>query len=243
MNYLTKISLWCIVLCSVSASPLAAQTPIIMKQLNVKKINAEAICVARLPELLDSEGVEFQSIDVVNWDAFPYCPTVSFRIAYTDSAMLLHYKVREESVRARYAADNSPVYKDSCVECFISPAEDDIYYNLEINSIGTIILGGGAPGSRVRALPEVTATVDRWASLGNEPFEERIGEVEWEVALVVPYTAFFKHQITSLEGKSIRANFYKCGDELRTSHYVSWNAIGTEKPSFHQPAYFGTLKF
>lgn len=215
-----------------------------MKSLDVHKIGVgDAIRADKLPALLDQEGIAFQPIDVLNWAAFPYCPTVFFRIAYTHNAVLLHYKVKEESVRARYTEDNSPVYKDSCVECFISPADDDIYYNLEINSIGTLILGGGAPGNRVRAVPEVTATIDRWASLGTAPFEERMGEIEWEVAVIVPYTAFFAHRITSLEGKTIRANFYKCGDELHTSHYISWNPIKVDKPSFHQPAHFGTLNF
>jgi hypothetical protein len=26
-------------------------------------------------------------------------------------------------------------------------------------------------------------------------------------------------------------------------HYVTWNPIKTEKPDFHQPSYFGLLKF
>lgn len=47
--------------------------------------------------------------------------------------------------------------------------------------------------------------VQRWSSLGREDFEERVGECSWEVALVIPYSAFFMHNITSLDGKTIRA--------------------------------------
>ena len=32
-------------------------------------------------------------------------------------------------------------------------------------------------------------------------------------------------------------------DMLSVPHYVTWNAVGTEKPDYHQPAYFGLLKF
>ena len=90
---------------------------------------------------------------------------------------------------------------------------------------------------------QVTDQVKRWASLGRQPFDERIGECNWEVALVIPYTVFFKHHITSLDGKIITANFYKCGDELQTPHFLSWNPIKIEKPDFHRPDFFGTLEF
>lgn len=85
--------------------------------------------------------------------------------------------------------------------------------------------------------------VSRWSSLGRTPFEERIGECTWEVALVIPYAVFFKHRITSLDGHTVKANFYKCGDELQTPHFLSWNPINIEKPDFHRPDFFGSLEF
>jgi hypothetical protein len=51
------------------------------------------------------------------------------------------------------------------------------------------------------------------------------------------------HKIKELKGKTFRANFYKCGDMLSVPHYVTWNPVGTKKPDYHQPAYFGLLKF
>ncbi len=41
----------------------------------------------------------------------------------------------------------------------------------------------------------------------------------------------------------LKANFYKCGDELQTPHFLSWNPIEIEKPDFHRPDFFGTLRF
>ena len=46
-----------------------------------------------------------------------------------------------------------------------------------------------------------------------------------------------------LKGKTFRANFYKCGDMLSVPHYVTWNPVGTPKPDYHRPEYFGELKF
>lgn len=211
--------------------------------MNVKKISVANVEVSLLPELLDKEKIGFQSIKTVNWKEYPYCPKVEFRIAHTDDAFLLHFKVREGSVRAKYGEDNGSVWTDSCVEFFSIPAGDGIYYNIECNCIGTILIGAGATrNDRERASQEVMDQVQRWASLGRKPFVERVEESNWEVALIIPYTVFFKHRITSLDGRTVKANFYKCGDELQTPHFLSWNPIQIEKPDFHRPDFFGTLE-
>jgi hypothetical protein len=243
MMNLTKTGLVFIAFFYGGISSLAGVNPDQMKELKVKKISVNAVEADAVPALLSKENVAFEPLDVVNWADFPYRPEVSFRIACTDHAILLHYKVKENSVRARYGQDNEPVYKDACVEFFIIPAADGIYYNLECNCIGTVLLGGGKPGNREQATPSTIRFIDRWASLGRVPFEERIGETAWEVALVIPFTAFFKHDLTSLDGKTVRANFYKCGDDLSVPHFLSWNPILAEKPNFHLPEYFGKLIF
>ena len=171
---------------------------------------------------------------------------MSFRIAHTIDAVLLHFKVKEASVRAKYGEDNGAVWTDSCVEFFSIPAGDGVYYNVECNCIGTILIGAGATrNGREHAPEEITSLVQRWASLGKEPFEERIGDgdITWEVALIIPYAVFFKHQIHSLDGKEIKANFYKCGDDLQTPHFLSWNPIVIEQPDFHRSDFFGMLEF
>lgn len=91
--------------------------------------------------------------------------------------------------------------------------------------------------------PAVVATVKRWSSLGDTPFEERVGECTWELALVIPATAFFRHHIDTLDGRVMKGNFYKCGDMLQTPHYLSWSPIRLERPQFHCPQFFGTLRF
>lgn len=211
--------------------------------MNVKKISVANVEVGLLPELLDKEKIGFQSIKTVNWKEYPYCPKVEFRIAHTDDAFLLHFRVNEGSVRAKYGEDDGSVWTDSCVEFFSVPAGDGIYYNIECNCIGTILIGAGATrNDRERAPQEVMNQVQRWASLGRKPFVERVEDTNWEVALIIPYTAFFKHRIMSLDGRTVKANFYKCGDELQTPHFLSWNPIEIEKPDFHRPDFFGTLE-
>lgn len=215
-----------------------------MRQIKVGKLNVNEISAIELSALMDQERVEYNAIDTVNWDTFPYKPGVKFRIAHTENAILINYKVEEYSVRAIYGEDNGNVWTDSCVEFFVIPANDGIYYNIESNCIGTILIGEGKERhQRERAGAEILSSVQRWSSLGENSFEEREEKCSWELSLIIPYQAFFKHSIKSLSGTTIRGNFYKCGDQLKAPHYISWNRIETEKPDFHRPEFFGELCF
>ena len=215
-----------------------------MKNLVVKKIGVDAVDASAVSALLDANGVEFNPIEIVNWKEYPYQPVVKFRVAHTGDAILLHYRVTEASVRAVATADDGRVWEDACVEFFLSPEGNDFYYNFECNCAGKLLLHGGEAGTeRPGASENVLKSVQRWASLGTEPFEERVGECTWEVALVVPVSAIFRHEITSLDGKTMRANFYKCGDLLQTPHFLSWSPIDLPQPKFHCPEFFGEIKF
>lgn len=216
-----------------------------MKELNVRKISAANIPVEALPALLDEEKIDFQPIGNANWkEQYPYQPEAYFRLAHTNDSVLLHYRVKEATVRAEALNDNGPVWQDSCMEFFVCPGGDNIYYNLECNCAGTLLIGAGTGrAGREHAPVQVMEQVQRWSSLGRQPFAERPSDGAWEVALIVPFTAFFKHDIQSLDECELPANFYKCGDKLEKPHFLSWNAITLPKPDFHCPAFFGRLHF
>jgi hypothetical protein len=187
---------------------------------------------------------ENHRIDVVNWKAFPYRPEVSFQIAYDEDNLYLRYEIKEDCVRARATENNGRVWLDSCVEFFLSPEGNDEYYNLECNCIGTKLLGYRKPAVQPEhASDEMINKIQVCSNLGNEPFEEKTGDLSWSLEMEIPWTSFWKHRISELRGKTMKANFYKCGDELSKPHFLSWNPIHTEKPSFHQPRFFGELRF
>lgn len=77
--------------------------------MKVKKITASVNDAQAVPQVLDNEGVSFQKIDIVNWKEYPYHPEAAFRIAHTADSILIHYKVTEGSVRAKYGEDNGAV--------------------------------------------------------------------------------------------------------------------------------------
>ena len=215
-----------------------------MKNLSIKKLQASAVDASSVPALMNEAGIEWNSIACINWQEFPYQPEVKFRAAHVGDALLLHYQVTEASVRAVATHDDGRVWEDACVEFFLSPEGNDFYYNFECNCATKLLLHGGpAGGERPTASEEVLKSVNRWSSLGTEPFEERVGECTWDVALVIPVSAIFRHSIESLDGKVMRANFYKCGDLLQTPHFLSWSPIDLPQPNFHCPEFFGEIKF
>ncbi len=217
-----------------------------MKTMCISKVSCDdkVLEAQQIPALLNASAVVFQPICCVNWKDYPYCPDVKFRIAHTGRSLLLEYRVKEASVRAVAASDNGRVWEDSCCEFFFQvPGDKENYYNLECNCGGTLLIGYGRKGEREHAPVEVTSAVKRWSSLGKAPFEERMGECEWQMALLIPADAFFCHQIEHFVGMTARANFYKCGDLLATPHFLSWNPINLPEPCFHCPEFFGSVHF
>lgn len=195
-----------------------------------------------IQETLDLE-VEPLKIETINWAEFPYKPEVSVQIAYNSEELFLQFKVNEKSVKAEITTANAKVWTDSCVELFLSPEANDEYYNLEINCIGTVLLGFRKFGeSSVHASNEIIDNIRRVSSLGIRQFKERKEQPEWQITIAVPWNTFFEHKIEAFSGKKMKGNFYKCGDGLSVPHFVSWTKIKTEKPSFHQPTFFGGLE-
>lgn len=196
-----------------------------------------------ISESLDLE-IESLQLETVNWEEFPYHPEVSVQVAFNEEELFLQYQVNEQSVKAEVTKSNGKVWTDSCVEFFISPEGNDEYYNLEINAIGTALLGFRKKGDpTVHASEEVISQIRRVSSLGDSPFPEIKGETDWQITVAIPWEVFFKHDLKPVSGKKMRGNFYKCGDGLTVPHFISWTKIKTEKPSFHEPDSFGGLEF
>jgi hypothetical protein len=184
----------------------------------------------------------FEYVDMLNWPAqFPYKPDCKFKIARSSQSLFIHFNVKEKNVRALYSTDQQPVWEDSCVEFFCKLPEQEHYYNFEFNCIGTC-LATRRKGREldIQSLPEQKMkSIKRYASLGNEPFNEQTGHFEWELTVEIPFDVMEIPPGNLPE--TIRANFYKCGDSTAVPHYLSWSHIATEAPDFHRPEFFGEI--
>lgn len=175
----------------------------------------------------------------VNWEIYPYAPTVSFKIGYTDNSILLQYNVNEKHLKACYSEYNDAVYKDSCVEFFFS--FDGIhYYNFEFNCIGNALVAHGTSDktSRVYLSKNQIDTIQV-----NSHIQRKGSDFSWNLTVNIPINIFIHDHIKTLKGLKCTGNFYKCGDDLPIPHFLSWNAIHHPEPNFHLPAFFGELIF
>lgn len=180
-----------------------------------------------------------------NWkEQYPYTPTVEVSLRHDGKSLHLNFEVEEEFVAAVADKDNGEVYKDSCVEFFIS-FDDDGYYNLEANCTGKILLSHrrGRKIDVEYASSEILSLIKRAASLGDEPFECRTADSKWYLNLTIPCDVFFRHDIKNFSGIKAKCNIYKCGDNLPVPHFLSWQPIKTANPDFHRPEFFGDIEF
>ena len=212
-----------------------------MKHLSVPYLGLEdSTSIAEISMKLDH--VRQEIVDHAPWNAFPYKPQASFAMAYGDSSVYLKFFVEEKHVKAVYSEPNQPVYKDSCVEFFVSFADEPEYYNFEFNCAGTCLLSFGEQrNNRKMTTADLIKSIAFQSSI--KPAKNKGANIGWELTLAIPFAAFQYHEIASMKGKQCRANFYKCGDDLPEPHFLAWNMINTEEPDFHRPEFFGTLEF
>lgn len=218
-------------------------TLIIMQQILIKQIKeAKKQSLKDTCNLLETMTVS-HLINTINWPEYNYQPKVRFRIGHTDNYILLKFNVAEKYIRAKETNTNGDVYKDSCVEFFIS-FDGKNYYNFEFNCIGTIHIGYGPNRNKRKPVPvRLAEIVETQSSLGNQAFEEKTGEFNWEMMIRIPIESFAFDEIDSFNRLRTTANFYKCGDETTEPHFLTWNPIDTKNPDFHQPENFGKLVF
>lgn len=186
---------------------------------------------------------ESNIIGYAPWQKSFKIPVVSFSIAYADDCLYLKYRVEENCIIAKFREINDPVYKDSCVEFFVAFEDDESYYNLEFNCLGTVLAAYG-PGKENRIiLPKELLKGITSETFIRSPIENDNNDIIWEIILSIPIKTFLFHQLDNLSKKICRVNFYKCGDDLPEPHFLCWNNIVHDTPNFHLPAYFGLAKF
>lgn len=208
----------------------------------------------RVPFIEGLENMTLQELDLAmeksaakfavcenNWPKeAPYTPDCNGSIARTASHLVVMFHVRGLDLRATQIEDNGRSWEDSCCEFFVTDPYDGTYYNFELTCIGSLL--SSKRKSRLDSVlreKEDVARVIRHSSLAHEETEISDRIFSWTVAMLIPY------DLIGIDRDnvpvSVRGNFYKCGDLTAHPHFLSWNPIGTPKPDFHRPEYFGEL--
>lgn len=182
-------------------------------------------------------------VDKVNWpETFPYCPETTVEVSNDHEALFLSWHVKGEQLRAVTTEDQGPVWEDSCVEFFCQVPGDRHYMNFETNCIGAMV--GSRRLGRAEDVqpfsPDEMGRIERFCSFPREAFEEKDGLFEWDVKLRIPLDLIFRES-QPVFPQVLNVNFYKCADNTKNPHYVSWQPIQLPTPNFHCPQFFGQI--
>ena len=178
-----------------------------------------------------------------------YQPTTKVKMAYDDEYIYVIFRVEDQYVRAVAEEYHGPVWKDSCVEFFFTPGQDLSigYLNLEVNCGGTALFHyQKSPGQDVREAHIADMDQIKIAHSLPKIVDPEITEpIVWTIEYRLPLAIIQKYCQTAMPGPGVvwRANFYKCAENNSHPHWLTWSFVDHAEPSFHQPAFFGTLEF
>ncbi len=166
---------------------------------------------------------------------------VSLKLSYLDSNLIIDFDVTEIEIRKQATHNNDKVYEDSCVECFFKIPNSDEYYNFEASATSFMLVArGSSRKNRVHLDNTIIKNIDRQVSILNET----PGECHWKIRLSIDLIEWgLLEKGVDIKNHFIEANFYKCGDKLKTPHYLSLFDIDSDTPNFHTPNSFGKLIF
>ena len=193
--------------------------------------------IVRRPENLDWNNIPSLQMNCL-YETEPLPISAQAQLCYDDEALYVRLSAVEEHIRAENFGTLDEICEDSCLEFFFSPMEGDRrYFNIECNLNEKLYLGMGSNvQTLVRFVPEFPAI---------HPKAQRTAD-GWETVYSVPYSFIrqFFPDFSPAPGKTMKANFYKCGDKTVQPHYLCWcPVVKLPAASFHNPDTFGTLRF
>lgn len=168
----------------------------------------------------------------------PECDiSASAQLCWNDDGIHVRMHAIEQDIRAEHTAPLAPVCEDSCLEFFFCPVSgDNRYLNIEFNPNCCVFFGiGYGRHDRLRMVPRT----DPFTSIAERTDDG------WQITYTVPFSLICElfPDFVPEAGRTMAANFYKCGDLTPQPHYFSWNNIPLKDPDFHCSAYFGQLVF
>jgi hypothetical protein len=196
--------------------------------------------LAQVPQ----EGSVVLSIDSYVWQsADAWRPGTQVSLGLRPRGLEVAFRVQDQYVLARTQEYDGPVYLDSCVEFFFQPNRmgEGPYFNIEINAAGGVKFNRQASRGVERVNIPSSVLLDLAVDPGTVIAPEHTGPMSWFVQYTIDFDAL--SEFTTVDREGWRGNFYKCVEENSHPHFGSWAPIGTDKPDFHRPEFFGSLLF
>lgn len=191
--------------------------------------------IIRVEKEIDFSRAEKAYISNYKWGE-GYAPEAYAELIYIEGrGFALRMTCLESDPKAEYTKFGDPVYKDSCLEFFVSFRNDSPkYMNFEMNSNGAFL-------AAVRTERANKTSINMLAPLPKVKATK--GEGFWQVETFLSNDFIGKTfgKFCFVRGESFKGNFYKCGDETAVPHFGMWAEIDADAPDFHRPEFFGNL--
>ena len=161
------------------------------------------------------------------------------QICCNEREILLHLWTEQKEIRAEEYGPLGMPCKDSCLEFFFCPEENDTrYFNVEFNLNKCLYLGIGTCIQDLSRI--IIPTIENLFA----PETNRT-ENGWEIYFKIPYHFIqrFFPDFYVYEGKVIRANCYTCAEAVTVPYDLSWNRINKTPLTFHRREDFGIMEF
>ncbi|MGV3685885.1 MAG: carbohydrate-binding family 9-like protein [Daejeonella sp.] len=175
-----------------------------------------------------------------------FIPAAQAKMMYDEKNLYVIFRVNERFIKVVTDKINGPVWRDSAVEFFFSPdaTEPLKYFNLETNGGGTPLLGYN--GDRRIQVDEMDIRKIEIAHTLPKLVDPEMTEPrEWVIEYRIPVLMLEAYSKITRPAKGVewRANFYKIAENTSNIHFLTWSVVKNDKPNFHLPRFFGTLKF
>ena len=171
------------------------------------------------------------------WGYDAYDAEVYAQIAYDDEGFIVKFTIGESNPRREMQHHFEFVHTDSCVEFFVNftPEQSNKYINFEVNAAG--VMNVAFRSSRQESVRLELEEVEGFH------ITPEIKEDHWTVTYKIGFDFIKKYypQFDINHCEYLLGNLYKCGDETEMVHYLSYFKVGTEKPDYHRPEYFGKI--
>jgi len=185
------------------------------------------------------------------WAVPPGCERVAIRRAtdggaprlpttitvYADACLNILFCAHDDGIVATYLGHDEPLYEEDVFEAFLAPAGGSVYFEIEVNPLGTMF------DARIESPEGVRRSMraDRgWECAGLFAAVRRTPS-SLESVLRVPFESLGVR--VPAAGESWRANFFRIDRSPEGDEYSAWSPTMKQPPDFHLVAAFGVLRF
>ena len=169
------------------------------------------------------------------------------KLLWDDRYLYVSFHCEDAHIWAEHTKRDSPVFRDDCVEVFISPnpAKPENYFNIEMNVSGAFLDQHHPDGPEKKLAEEwnasgvkISTTID--GTLNDDSDIDR----SWTLEAAIPLDNFkaVTKRTSPRPGDVWHLNLNRLGGKTNPQ-YSQWSPSQTERPQFHAPRSFGRVIF